>query len=227
MHTQIIVFWVVGQIQGIFRLQNCSTGSIVSFFELERKRMNTKKLIQAVNVLLEENGGRMNYTKLIKLLYIADKQSIKEIGAPITGDRYYSLPKGPILSKLLNLIKVNIPDDSENSVWKTFFSTEGYDLVKNEKNHPGYGKLSRREMRILKELSISFKDKSYSDMIEYVHQENKFPEVRWREAGIQKRIPISLKDLYKSLGLGMESLKEYNKEIKLLEHENRILSKCC
>lgn len=49
-----------------------------------------KKAAQVVAVLLKATpGGRMDYRKLMALLYIADRESIKETDTPITGDSYY------------------------------------------------------------------------------------------------------------------------------------------
>ena len=51
---------------------------------------STKRAAQAVAVLLRAApDSRMDYRKLMALLYIADRESIKETGSPITGDSYY------------------------------------------------------------------------------------------------------------------------------------------
>jgi len=46
----------------------------------------------------------MNYLKLMKLLYLADRESMRRNGRPISGDRYVSMDHGPVLSQTLNLI---------------------------------------------------------------------------------------------------------------------------
>ena len=49
-----------------------------------------KKAAQATAVILKAApGGRMDYRKLMALLYIADRESIGETDRPITGDTYY------------------------------------------------------------------------------------------------------------------------------------------
>lgn len=48
-----------------------------------------KKAAQVAAVILKASGGQMDYRKLMALLYIADRESIKETGTPITGDSYY------------------------------------------------------------------------------------------------------------------------------------------
>ena len=64
-----------------------------------------QKTAQAAARLLRRHGAPMEYIKLIKLLYLADRRSLIETGYPITGDKLFSLPKGPVLSQTLNLIR--------------------------------------------------------------------------------------------------------------------------
>ena len=64
---------------------------------------NDRKTAQAAAWLLDRQEGRMPYLKLIKLLYLADRQSLIESGYPITGDRLVSMDRGPVLSRVLDL----------------------------------------------------------------------------------------------------------------------------
>jgi uncharacterized phage-associated protein len=47
---------------------------------------------------LARAGGRMNVLKLMKLMYLAERESYREHGEPIIGDRLVSMPHGPVLS---------------------------------------------------------------------------------------------------------------------------------
>lgn len=67
--------------------------------------MDQAKLHQAVEYLLEKHGGRLNYTKLIELLYLADREMINQTGYPITGDSYCLVKNGPVLSRVYDLIR--------------------------------------------------------------------------------------------------------------------------
>ena len=46
----------------------------------------------------------MSYMKLIKLLYLADREALLRWGRPITFDAYVSMDRGPVLSSVLDLI---------------------------------------------------------------------------------------------------------------------------
>src|ERR1035437_9322409 len=68
-------------------------------------RFDEQKVTEAAVFLLELRGGCMHYIKLLKLLYIADRQAFSEWGIPITNDNYVSMDNGPVLSQKYNLIK--------------------------------------------------------------------------------------------------------------------------
>src|SRR5438309_2129193 len=63
-----------------------------------------RKVAQTAAYLLDRARGRMNYLKLMKLLYLADRESMRRNGRPISGDRYVSMDHGPVLSQTVNLI---------------------------------------------------------------------------------------------------------------------------
>src|SRR5260370_12146701 len=65
---------------------------------------NERKATEAAAHLLKLRGGRMSYMKLIKLLYLADREALLRFGCPITTVRYVSIDRGPVLSRVLNLI---------------------------------------------------------------------------------------------------------------------------
>ena len=48
--------------------------------------MNIDKLIQIANYILKKYDFSLNYTKLIKELYLADRECIKRTGWSMTGD---------------------------------------------------------------------------------------------------------------------------------------------
>lgn len=80
-----------------------------------------KKATQAAVWLLHKEGGRMSHIKLIKLLYLADRQALLSWGRPLTFDWYVSLPHGPVLSFTLD--KINTERASaEDSYWHTYIS---------------------------------------------------------------------------------------------------------
>src|SRR5437667_12283059 len=83
-----------------------------------RLRFNERKATQSAARLLELRGGRMSYLKLIKLLYLADRESLLRWGRPISTDRYFSMDRGPVLSRVLDLA-TDGEDPGTPSIWSS------------------------------------------------------------------------------------------------------------
>ena len=58
----------------------------------------------------------VSYTHLIKLLYLLDRRALSQWGRPVTGDDYFSMKYGPVLSEVLDLI-TDMPDPAGASYW--------------------------------------------------------------------------------------------------------------
>lgn len=115
-----------------------------------RFAFNERKAGQAAALLLERAGGRLPYIKLIKLLYLADRETLIETGYPITGDRMVSMPHGPVLSQVLDRISIGQQPGAEgSSPWFEYVSEpEGFD-VKLRQPPPEDGELSDYEIGVL------------------------------------------------------------------------------
>ncbi|MCA6072137.1 MAG: SocA family protein [Endomicrobium sp.] len=85
--------------------------------------MNFKKLVQVVNYVLAKYDYRLNYTKLVKLLYISDRECLDKWGFAISGDSYHSMKQGPVLSRLYDFIleKSSFCASAELAEWKCCF----------------------------------------------------------------------------------------------------------
>ena len=85
-----------------------------------------RRAAQAAARLLDKHGGTMPWLKLVKLLYLADRESLIEKGTPITGDRFVSMRHGPVLSRVLDLIKEDCP--AEDSIWHGYVVRKRFDV---------------------------------------------------------------------------------------------------
>ena len=114
-----------------------------------RFSFNERKAAQAAAYVLSRHSGRLNYMVLIKLLYWADRTALIRRGLPITGDKMISMPHGPVLSGILDLINMGV--DEERHAWFEYVSEpEGYDV--KLRREPETDELSRWEMRLLDEI---------------------------------------------------------------------------
>ena len=138
---------------------------------------NEKRSTQAAALLIKRNANQLNYMKLIKLLYIVDRTALIKWQQPITGDKYYSLPRGPIVSTILDKISSG-PNPAIQDYWSSVIrkSTEDSYAVTTI-SEPEYDELSKREIRLLTSIDDKFKTYSQWDMVDYCH--HNLPE--WKD----------------------------------------------
>jgi uncharacterized phage-associated protein len=67
---------------------------------------NSDKASQAILWLIQRNNGSMDKLKLVKLLFLADREHLAKYGRPIIGGTYYTMDYGPVSSELLNYLEV-------------------------------------------------------------------------------------------------------------------------
>ncbi|MDZ4858399.1 MAG: Panacea domain-containing protein [Candidatus Hydrogenedentes bacterium] len=142
------------------------------------------KVVQEVGVILRDAPNhRFNYTMLLKMLYLADRESLKEVGQPISGDTPVAMPRGPVLSRICDLIRESPQiSDEQGEYWNKFFETRGYDLVL--KSHPDTSYLSEYEVKKLQTIFAQYKDKSLQQMLDYV---GNLPEVSKNKRGASSK----------------------------------------
>jgi len=63
-----------------------------------------RRTAQAAAFFLHKAGGRLPLLKLMKLLYLAERESLRVYGEPISGDKLVSMPHGPVLSRTLDMM---------------------------------------------------------------------------------------------------------------------------
>lgn len=169
---------------------------------------NLEKTAQIAAYLLRKyNNTRLNYTKLIKMMYLADRESFNAIGHSMTGDKFCAMPKGPVLSGLYSLI-IGKGDCAAQTLWDERFLTEGFDIFARSQNLP-VGRLSRFEKRVLDELDAKFHNDDYGVLIEYTH--NNCPE--WSDPSPAGSKEITSAEILAALGCS-------EREIELIEAEN-------
>jgi uncharacterized phage-associated protein len=126
-----------------------------------------ERATQAAARLLKLRGGRMSYMKLLKLLYLADRQALLKHGRPITFDRYVSMDRGPVLSQTYNLI-VEEDDPDNPTYWREFISPVDNWEVELRKEAP-VTELSRAQEEVLEEVFARFGSMDGSELERLSH----------------------------------------------------------
>lgn len=163
---------------------------------------NEAKAAQAAAMLLERHERTMPYIKLIKLLYLADRQSLIETGSPITGDRFVSMKHGPVLSRVLDLI--GHPPPPEHSIWHACIRRERHDAVLIDS--VGSDQLSEYEISVLEEVFQAHGAEKPWTVVDHTHA---LPE--WTDPG-GTSTPIAPEDILGYAGYSEEEIRAVSEQ---------------
>lgn len=72
---------------------------------------NSIKTTQAASLMFRHSKGNISLRKLNKLLYLADRASLKRTGCPITGDTFVNTLDGPALTTGCSWARTDMDDD--------------------------------------------------------------------------------------------------------------------
>ncbi len=123
------------------------------------------KALQAAAYLLRRESSReMNYMRLLKVLYVVDRESIRLTGQPITGDRIAAMKRGPVLSDIFDLIK---GEHLKSPEWARTILREQYNV--RLVNDPGQASLNRFEIETLERIAEECRALDEWGMVQYTH----------------------------------------------------------
>ena len=176
---------------------------------------NEAKAAQAAARLLKKRGGKMSYMKLIKLLYLVDREALRRWGRPVTTDRYVSMDHGPVLSTTLDLINLG-PEPGMKSPWSELISAPDEYDVRLQTEDPPDDELSRAEEELIDEIFSQFGNMSRWQLVEHLHT---LPE--W-EHPKGSSLRISYGDIFKALGKGDQEIGELEGELESVSSVDRL-----
>jgi uncharacterized phage-associated protein len=160
-------------------------------------RFDVKKAVQAIGVLFREDGvKRMAYMRVLKLLYVADRQTLAETGRPITGGPVIAMKHGPVLGEVYDLI---LGQHTQMPLWDTFFRKQRYSL--ELASDPDVGALSKYEIKKLQEVAAKYADCDEWQLVQATHE---FPEWIKNNPGISAQ-SIPLRDILEAVGKGADA----------------------
>jgi hypothetical protein len=170
-----------------------------------------RKAVAATGYLCELNGGGIDMLKAIKMLYMADRKALVQWHRPITGDAFWALENGPIVSRIYNLIRGKI-GGPEMEIWRSVFNPREGDTVSlKEGIKPDTKPLSRREKEALEEAYAKIQPLSIGEVIDLVH---KLPE--WRDPG-KSSAPIDPKTILYHENFGESAVKEIEEDLEAFQ----------
>ncbi len=159
-------------------------------------RSSLQKKIQAAGVILRDRGP-MDRLRLLKLLYIADREALQERGVPIIGGLVVAMNHGPLHSEVYDLIKGAHVNEAD---WSTCIVSKGNTITLN--NDPGRLALSPFEIDKLNAVTERYQNVDIWELSELTHE-----FVEWQDS-FQKGTsrPIPSEKLLKEVGFSNEEI---------------------
>jgi|ERR1035437_791902 hypothetical protein len=157
-----------------------------------RLPFNEAKATEAAGYLLKRNGSPMSYLKLIRLLYLADREALLRFGRPITTDCYVLTSQGPSLSQVNDLITAS---PVVQSIWEHYISPlEGNLQIALLQDTMELGELSEAEAELIDMILANYGQK---DQLQLIKDFRALPE--WHDPQGTK-IPLEYIDILKAGG---------------------------
>ncbi len=171
-----------------------------------RTRFREEKSAQAAARLLKLRGGTMSHLKLIKLLYLVDREAFVRWGRPVTHDSYVSMPHGPVLSFTLD--RINERESSEGAYWHTLIGPkQNYEVRLIAEDCPN-GQLSRAEEELIDEVFAKYGHMNRWQLRDFSHT---LPE--WEDPNGSSH-PIDAADILRDAGYSEDDIQEIAGELE-------------
>ena len=131
---------------------------------------NERKAAQVAAWFLNQAGGSMRHLRLMKLMYLAERQTLRDYGFTLTGDQVVAMPHGPVLSMTLNFINGDI--ESVNDGWEAWISDrENHEVALRDRpnGQNTFDELNNAEVEILNAVWNEFGHMTQWEIRDYTH----------------------------------------------------------
>lgn len=181
----------------------------------------TRKVGQMAAYLADRQGGRINILKLMKLLYLADRESFARHGVPISYDRFVSMDQGPVLSQTLDLINGTYPGEI-SADWDEWISDrENHMVVCNRRvDRQGLDQLSDADLAVLDTVWRQFGHMNQWELRDYTHQH--LPE--WDNPH-GSSIPINERDILRAVGVDDSEIERLVEAVQTERELDRVFAR--
>ena len=158
---------------------------------------NARKAAQVVAYLAnKEADARLNILKAIKLVYLADRESIRQSGFPILEDDYFSMPHGPVNSMTLRLAN----GQAKHPDWAALIEGRAnHDLALTQTGRScDWDELSEFDMRCLDLVWEQFGPLDRFSLRDWTHDPDNIPE--WEDPK-RSSAPIPIERILEAMGI--------------------------
>jgi uncharacterized phage-associated protein len=157
------------------------------------------KAAQTIAYFAMRAGGSINVLKAIKLVYLADRESVRRRGHPIQSEPRFSLPHGPVNSTTLD--HLNGAYRENQPIWQSVLDARAGNnvgLVNGNLSEDNLETLSKRELSILNDIWEQMGHMDRFDLADWTHIPENVPE--WEDPNGSRK-GISLERMMAAVGL--------------------------
>lgn len=179
-----------------------------------------RKVTQALNYFAEQNGGRINKMKALKLLYFADRFHIRKYGRPITNDEYFAMKNGPVPSGAKDLVEGSDfrPDAEKAYAGQYLDPVDRYEYSSIAK--PDFEVFSQTDVESLKYALEHFGRFDQFKLAELTHQ---YPEWKRHEVALNSeatsRVKMNFSDFLDDPSVNVDYCHKLNENDRSLRRE--------
>ena len=153
-----------------------------------------EKIAQMAAFFTSQEGGDIYVLKLMKLLYLADRESIDRYGVPISYDRMISMDHGPVLSSALNLTNgfLTGPAAEQWDAWISDRADHRVSLLRDA-TRGNLDHLSDADIEVLEVVWDNFGQMTRYEIRDYTHRElGEWRDPRDRQVVLRVSVWLSL-----------------------------------
>ncbi len=152
----------------------------------------SRKAAQMCAYFATQSEGMIEKLKLIKMIYLAERQYLFEHHHPMLFDEFYSLPHGPICSSTLNCINGTLDD----GLWDEYVARNGNIVVAVKAvARDDLDEISDAEMAVIRDVWKKFSSMTASQIRNHTHHHcSEYTETD------RARIPISYQQIFEAIG---------------------------
>jgi len=146
-----------------------------------------QKAAQTIAFFAIKEGGAINVLKVVKLVYLADRESVRLRGHPIQDEARCSMPHGPVNSLTLDYLNGSYRDDGGWSQVLRDRANNDVGLADEQVTADSLDALSMREIRVLESVWEEFGYMDRFDLADWTHENI----AEWEDPnGSSRRIPL-------------------------------------
>jgi hypothetical protein len=168
--------------------------------------LNEAEMTQIACRIVAAYGGHINFFRLVKLLYIVEHESWKQLDQPAMGGRYFSLEDGPMISETSDAAK---PENAEKfKIWWEHLKSRPYGngseitLIKPA----GRDEIPDQLLRIVDAVVSKTRKWKNEQLKNHVHNVEIFREYKKPSPGC--RFPIAAEEILNGVGKSPEKIKK-------------------